>query len=97
MTHKFIAYDAPDGLVLISPNWGNMGAGETEADFLARVLARNIETSAQIIKSGPRKGEVFNPHLTADTPVHFVDAADIPQDRSTRATWRLEGGKVKSV
>lgn len=94
---KVIAYETPDGLELISPNWEKMEPGESESAFLSRVLARNIETSAQIIIAGPRKGEVFNPHLTAETPVHFIDAADLPQDRSTRATWRLEGGKVKSA
>lgn len=90
MTSKKIAYATTDGIAIIWPNPKNRGEDETEAQFLARVWERNIETAAQ----KDMRGNIVNPHLTKDTPFVIVDASDLPTDRADRAKWKIKDGKI---
>jgi len=91
MTTKSLAYHDADGVLrIIHPVWANKAEDETDEEFLARVLARNIEVAAQITT----KGETANPHLTADTPVAIIDPATIPTDRTFRDAWKHDGAAV---
>lgn len=62
---------------------------ETEDEFLARVIARNIETARQ----KDRRGNVVNPHLTSPAQVIIVDEKDLPS-RDQRDGWRIVAGRV---
>ena len=54
-------------------------AWEPEAEWYARVMARTEEA---------------NPNL-AGRPFADMDHADLPADRTQRARWRLQGGRVR--
>lgn len=88
---KSLAYHDADGVLrIIHPVWENKPEGQSDEDFLAHVLARNIEVAAQITT----KGEPANPHLTADTSVTVIDASTLPADRTFRDAWKHDGAAV---
>ena len=85
---KCLAFDTPEGVMTIRPNYNDRtvgwAEGEEEVDFLRRVLARNVEVAAQITRSG----KPVNPYLTAETPVYVVE--DVPPVLSAeRAAWKI--------
>ena len=80
----FLAYDTPEGVTIIRPAMHERGEDESTDDFLRRVLARNVETSAQ----RTRRGIVVNPNLTQTTPVYVVGS--VPDIGSPeRAAWKI--------
>ena len=86
---KVIAHNGPDGLRILVPNQRNRGAGESDADFLARVWSREVETSAQ----KNRYGESVRPWLTASSAFLIVESEDLPP-RDQYAKRAVAGGKI---
>ena len=80
----FLAYETPEGVTIIRPASDDRAQNESVDAFLVRVLARNIQTSAQ----RTRRGVTVNPHLTAETPVYVV--SQVPDIGSPdRASWQI--------
>ena len=80
MPHRCRVYEMPDGTVrVVHPALKSRHPEEPEADWYARVMART---------------EQANPDL-AGRPFADVDSADLPADRTQRARWRLQGGRVR--
>jgi len=89
---KCIVYTKPDGVVaIIHPSPRAQREGESEGNFLARILARNIEVGKQPCRHGKRHEAGSFP--TEADAVTVLDRADLPTDYSFRNAWVMTGGK----
>ena len=70
---------------------------ETEDEFLHRVMSENIRKAKHPIgnvgerEDRARIGQPANPHWTEDVPYKFVDASDVPEDRTRWADLIKKG------
>jgi hypothetical protein len=80
MMSRCRVYTMPDGSVrIVHPAPESRLPDEPEADWYARVMART---------------EAANPSLQG-RPFLDSDTADLPADRTQRATWRVRSGRVQ--
>ncbi len=84
MTTLRIVYDHPeDGVTVITPNPKARLDGESEVDFLRRVIAVNIAKAKQI----NTLGKMVNQHLAEGAVLKIVDVSEIPKMRGERNAW----------
>lgn len=96
MTTRRAVYVRPDGgITVVVPAPASRLPGETEADWLARVYAREYEARCQ-----RRHGESAEAHAArvaqepAPDSCHHCDQSDLPASRRWRDAWRLVDGQV---